>query len=165
MVANLRPRFAGLLLTILALAGAACSTPSAASSGSAPPASGGIGSADAAAQAYCTAKGGTVVTRVPTWNTNADPSAQLTLGGPASSASSESTVPGDQAATWLSVDLVTLSSARPTMAAIAGLSKVPPLLPDEPSMNPARDNCIEQPGGAADWGDQFPAMFQHIRRP
>jgi hypothetical protein len=153
MVAKLRPRFAGLLLTVLAVAGAACSTPTASSSGSAPPASGGIGGGDAAAEAYCTSKGGTVVTRVPTWNTNADPQAWLTLGVPRQLCEFESTVPGDQAATRISVDLVTLSSAQPTIAAIAYLSKVPPLLPDEPSMNPARYNCIEQLGGAADWGN------------
>jgi len=121
---------------------------------SAPPgaasASGG-GAADAAARAYCTDKGGTLVDRVATWNTNADPAAQLPLAGHQTFCEFE-TGQGDQT-TRISVDLVTLSSAQPTIAAVAYLSKIGPVVPPDPSSNPAVYNCNTGLGGAAAFGN------------
>ncbi len=121
---------------------------------SAPPgaasASGG-GAADAAARAYCTGKGGALVDRVATWNTNGDPAAQLPLAGHQTFCEFE-TGRGDQT-TRISVDLVTLSSAQPTIAAVAYLSKIGPVVPPDPSSNPAVYNCNTGLGGAAAFGN------------
>jgi hypothetical protein len=108
---------------------------------------------DADARAYCTDHGGMLVDRVATWNTNADPDARLELAGRMTLCEFESTVEGDAAPSRISVDLVTLSSEEPTLAAVAYLSKVPPLLPPQPSMNPAQYNCTEGLGGAAAFGN------------
>jgi putative hemolysin len=103
------------------------------------------------AESYCTSKGGQLVTRVATWNTNADPQAWLQLAGRSEFCEFESG--SGQNATRISVDLTTLYSQQPTMAAIAYLSKVPPLTPPQPSANPAAYNCTNQLGGAADFGN------------
>lgn len=108
---------------------------------------------DAAARRYCTDQGGILVDRIATWNTNQDPPARLELGGRMTLCEFESVVDGDEAASRISVDLVTLSSEEPTLAAVAYLSKVPPVLPPEPSMNPALYNCTEGLGGAAAFGN------------
>ena len=144
MRTNRRPWIVGILLIAVGLSAAACSMPLASPSGA---------PGDAAARAYCTEKGGTVVTRVPTWNTNSDPQAQLVLGGSREFCEFESTQPGDQSPTRISVDLVTLSSEQPTVAAIAYLSKLPPVVPDQPSANPAQYNCIAQLKGTAEFGN------------
>ena len=71
----------------------------------------------AAAEASCTSNGGQLVDRVATWNTNADPTAWLQLGGRQRFCEFESGT-GDEA-TRISVDLVALSSEQPTLAAVA----------------------------------------------
>ncbi len=92
-----------------------------------------------------------LVTRAATWNTNGDPAVWLRLGGRAQFCEFESG--SGQTTTRISTDLVTLYGEDPTMAAIAYLSKVPPLMPPEPSANPAAYNCSHQLGGAADFGN------------
>jgi hypothetical protein len=72
-----------------------------------------------------------LVDRVATWNTNADPSAWLQLAGRMTFCEFESGE-GDST-TRIAVDLVTLYSEQPTLAAIAYLSKIPPALPEVPS--------------------------------
>ena len=111
----------------------------------------GAGTSDAALRAYCTDKGGMLVDRVATWNTNADPAAQLPLAGHQTFCEFESGR-GDQT-TRISVDLATLSSAQPTIAAVAYLSKVGPVLPPDPGQNPATYNCNTGLGGAAAFGN------------
>jgi hypothetical protein len=64
---------AGLLLVAAGCASAALPSRAAAAS---------AGTDDAAARQSCTDKGGQLVDRVATWNTNANPSAQLPLAGP-----------------------------------------------------------------------------------
>jgi hypothetical protein len=104
-----------------------------------------------AAEQYCKDQGGELVPRVATWNTNADPSAWLQLAGRMTFCEFESGE-GD-AATRISVDLVTLYSETPTLAAIAYLSKVPPTLPPEASANPADYNCSVGLGGTSTMGN------------
>jgi hypothetical protein len=130
-------------LLVLIIAGCVPPTSSASPSGS--------GSDDAAARAYCTEKGGMLVDRVAIWNTNADPSAWLQLAGRMTLCEFESGE-GDQT-TRIAVDLVTLYSEQPTMAAIAYLSKVPLTLPSTPSENPGAYNCDVGLGGAEAFGN------------
>ncbi len=92
-----------------------------------------------------------LVDRIATWNTNADPSAWLQLAGRATFCEFESGE-GD-AATRISVDLVTLYSEESTLAGVAYLAKVPPTLPPEPSANPADYNCNQGLGGSATFGN------------
>jgi hypothetical protein len=106
---------------------------------------------DAAARRYCTDKSGQLVERTATWNANADPQARLELAGEMTFCEFESGK-GDQT-TRIAVDLVTLSSEQPTLAAIAYLSKIGPVLPDTPSVNPATWNCNRGLGGAAAFGN------------
>ena len=103
------------------------------------------------AEQYCTDQGGELVTRHATGNTNGDPSTWLRLAGEITLCEFESTADGNT--TRISVDLVTLSSEQPTLAALAYLSKVPPVMPDEPSANPAAYNCDVGLGGARDFGN------------
>jgi hypothetical protein len=124
-------------------------TGSAGASGAA--AGAGAGTGDGASRAYCNGKGGMLVDRVATWNTNADPAAQLPLAGHQTFCEFESGH-GDQT-TRISVDLVTLSSAQPTIAAVAYLSKIGPVVPPDPSRNPAIYNCNTGLGGAAAFGN------------
>jgi putative hemolysin len=105
----------------------------------------------AAAEAYCTSKGGQLVDRVATWNTNADPSAWLQLAGRQRFCEFESGT-GDEA-TRISVDLVTLYSESPTLAAVAYLSKVPTPQPPQVGQNPAEYACSNGLEGAAAFGN------------
>jgi hypothetical protein len=105
----------------------------------------------AAAEAYCTEKGGELVDRVATWNTNGDPAARLPLAGRLRLCEFE-TGTGDTA-TRISVDLVTLYSEAPTIAAVAYLSKVPPLQTPTASTNPAAYQCTAALGGTSTWGN------------
>jgi hypothetical protein len=146
------------LLVALCLAVAACTGatasrgPSAASgaSGSGDAAASGSG-ADAAARQYCTDKGGMLVDRHAVWNTNADASAQLPLAGSMTFCEFESGT-GD-ATTRISVDLVTLSSEQPTLAAVAYLSKVGPAVPPNPGQNPGAYDCNTGLGGSGTFGN------------
>ena len=119
----------------------------------APAASGSVGASEIAQDArdYCVEQGGQLVNRVATSNTNGDPSAQLPLAGHMTFCEFEETSAGNS--TRISVDLVTLSSTSPTLAAIAYLSKLPPVLPPQPSANPADYNCTNGLGGTISWGN------------
>jgi len=136
---------AGLLLAVAGCAAAA--TPSAAS-----PGGGGAGgsSGDRASRQYCTDKGGMLVDRVATWNTNADPAAQLPLAGKMTFCEFESG--SGQQTTRIAVDLTTLSSTQPTLAAIAYLSKIGPVVPSNPGQNPGAYDCNTGLGGAGTFG-------------
>jgi len=136
---------AGLLLAVAGCAAAA--TPSAAS-----PGGGGAGgsSGDRASRQYCTDKGGMLVDRVATWNTNADPAAQLPLAGKMTFCEFESG--SGQQTTRIAVDLMTLSSTQPTLAAIAYLSKIGPVVPSNPGQNPGAYDCNTGLGGAGTFG-------------
>jgi hypothetical protein len=150
-----------LLLPILPVTLSGCASVAGSASGSAaaasPAGSGATAGSSfdpfdpAAAAAYCTSKGGMVVNRVATWNTNADPAAQLMLAGRMQLCEFESGPTGQ--ATRISVDLRTLDSTSPTIAAVAYLSKVPPLTPPQPSSNPAQYNCEQQLDGTASFGN------------
>jgi hypothetical protein len=104
-----------------------------------------------AAEQYCKDQGGLLTPRVATWNTNADPSQWVELAGKMTFCEFESGE-GDST-TRISVDLVTLYSETPTLAAIAYLSKVPPTLPPQPSANPADYNCSVGLGGTSTMGN------------
>ncbi len=106
---------------------------------------------DASARQYCTDQGGKLVDRQAYWNTNADPAAWLQLAGRMTLCEFESGQGNET--TRISVDLVTLSSTKPTLAAIAYLAKVPPTLPDTPSVNPAEYNCSEGLHGSSTFGN------------
>jgi hypothetical protein len=140
----MRPVIAGLLGLIVA----ACA-PAASPGAGSPAASAAIDIA--AARSYCTEKGGMLVDRVATWNTNADPPAWLQLAGRMTFCEFESG-DGDQT-TRIAVDLVTLYSEQPTLAAIAYLSKIPPAVPETPSENPGAYNCNTGLGGAGTFGN------------
>jgi hypothetical protein len=104
----------------------------------------------AAAKAYCTEKGGMLVDRVATWNTNADPQAWLPLAGRMTLCEFQSTEDGNT--TRISVDLVTLSSEQPTLASLAYLSDVRTTQPPQVGQNPAQWSCINDFWGAAAFG-------------
>lgn len=104
-----------------------------------------------AGERYCLDEGGMLVDRVATWNTNADPPAWLELAGRTTFCEFERGE-GDQA-TRISVDLVTLSSEQPTLAAIAYLSDVRTTQPAQPSANPAELSCVHDFGGASAFGE------------
>jgi hypothetical protein len=140
-------RRATALLAALPLLLAACAAASPSPSGSGGSAAGG----GAAARQYCTDKGGMLVDRQATWNTNADSAAQLPLAGRMTFCEFESGK-GDQT-TRIAVDLGTLSSEQPTLAAVAYLSKVGPTLPADPGQNPGAYNCNTGLGGAGTFGN------------
>jgi hypothetical protein len=133
----------------LLLAGCATgASPSAASSAS-PGAPTTGGSADA--EAYCADQGGAIVDRVAVSNTNADPSAQLALAGRLRLCEFE-TGSGDQT-TRISVDLTTLYSEEPTLAAVAYLSKIRPRQPPTVGQNPAEYHCLDTLGASSAFGN------------
>jgi hypothetical protein len=105
----------------------------------------------AAARQYCTDKGGMLVDRVATWNTNAAAPAQLPLAGRMTFCEFESGQ--GNSTTRIAVDVTTFSSEEPTIAAVAYLSKVGPVVPDTPSDNPAIYNCNQGLGGSAAFGN------------
>jgi hypothetical protein len=116
------------------------------------PSDGGPGpGSDTAARTYCTDKGGMLVDRHAVWNTNADTAAQLPLAGTMTFCEFESGS-GDQT-TRIAVDLVTLSSEQPTLAAVAYLAKVGPAVPPNPGQNPGAYNCNTGLGGAGTFGN------------
>jgi hypothetical protein len=139
---------AGLLLAVAGCAAAATPSASAAS-----PGGGGAGgsSGDRASRQYCTDKGGMLVDRVATWNTNADPAAQLPLAGKMTFCEFESG--SGQQTTRIAVDLTTLSSTQPTLAAIAYLSKIGPVVPSSPGQNPGAYDCNTGLGGSGTFGN------------
>jgi len=104
------------------------------------------GSAFTEAGQYCVDKGGEVQDRVPTYGTNNDPSAWVGLAG--SLATCKLATMGDDTAIF--VDLTTLYSEEPTLAALAYLQSSTPedLIP---SGNPASAVCAYL-GGASQFG-------------
>jgi hypothetical protein len=105
----------------------------------------------AAAEAWCLDNGGMLVDRVATWNTNQDQPARLELAGQLRLCEFEEAAA--EAPTRISVDLRTLYSEEPTIAGVAYLSKVRPVVPDTPGANPASYNCSEGLGGTALFGN------------
>jgi len=99
------------------------------------------------AAAYCTENGGTVQSRQPTYGTNNDESAWVKFGEPIDVCRFQTM--DDDASSRIYVDLVTLSSTQPTLAALAYLSKTP--MPDAGGANPATALCTEL-GGASGYG-------------
>jgi hypothetical protein len=138
-------------LAALLLVAAGCSSVASPSAGGGGAASGGTGSVDAAARQYCTDKGGMLVDRTAIWNTNADADAQLPLAGKMTFCEFESGK--GQQATRISVDLTTLSSEQPTLASVAYLSKVGPVMPPTPGQNPGAYDCNTGLGGAGTFGN------------
>jgi hypothetical protein len=139
------------LAGLLAVAGcAAAATPSAPRASSSRSGTAGS-SGDGASRQYCTNKGGMLVDRVAVWNTNADPAAQLPLAGKMTFCEFESGA--GQETTRISVDLTTLSNAQPTLAAIAYLSKIGPVVPPNPGQNPGAYDCNTGLGGSGTFGN------------
>ena len=149
----MKNRIASLVLVALSVAGlAACATVNAA--GEPSPSSSLVPTATEGGpipRDYCIAQGGQLVDRVATSNTNGDPAAQLPLAGRMTFCEFEQGS-GDST-TRISVDLVTLLSMSPTLAAIAYLSRSPAVLPPQPSANPADYNCTNGLGGTTSWGN------------
>jgi putative hemolysin len=141
---------------LAALAGLALVSAGCAAAGSVPPSATSVGPANGpgdtpAAEQYCTGKGGTLVDRVATWNTNQDPSAQLQLAGRWRLC--EFQMPSGSATTRISVDLLTLSSPEPTLASVAYLSGVKTSSAPQVSANPADWSCRNDYLGASSWGN------------
>ena len=136
-----------LVLVASALAAACSPAGSSSPSSSAPGADEG---SDAEARQYCTEQGGELVDRIATWNTNADPPQWLELAGRMTFCEFESGE-GHQT-TRIAVDLTTLYSEAPTLAAVAYLSKIGPVVPEERT-NPGLYNCNAGLGGAGAFGN------------
>lgn len=148
-----RPRIAlaaALLAAGAALALAACTAPapSPTDSGSPTPTAVPTDShASGPGAAACVEAGGVVETRQPTWGTNSDPSQWVELGDPIDVCRFQTL--GDDADSRLYADLVTISSSKPTLAALAYLSKTQ--LEGSLEGNPASQLCV-QLGGAISYG-------------
>lgn len=103
---------------------------------------------DLAEEQYCLDSGGTLQLRQPTFGTNDDPSTWVALGDPVQVCRFQTL--GDSDDSRIYVDLVTLASRKPTLAALAYLAKTP--LPDtEGGANPATALCAAL-GGATEYG-------------
>ncbi len=100
-----------------------------------------------AAQDYCVSVGGQVQERAATWNTNSDPAQWVDLGRTMEMCRFKA---DDEAGSRIYVDLLTLWSESPSLAAAAYLAKVP--MSDElPPGNPASYHCAGL-GGSSQWG-------------
>jgi putative hemolysin len=97
--------------------------------------------------AACADHGGTVQSRQPTFGTNNDPSSWVPLGDPVDVCRFQTL--GDSDDSRIYVDLVSISSTRPTLAALAYLARTP--LPEDATGNPANALCTSL-GGAVDYG-------------
>jgi len=117
-------------------------------SGASGSASSSAGRVDAAAAAYCVQVGGEVQPRAAYWGTNGDQADWLPLAGATDVCRFQTE---DEAKSRIYVDLTTLSSPEPTLAALAYLSKVP-----MPSVtggaNPATGYCSKELGGSSTFG-------------
>ena len=102
------------------------------------------------AEQYCTDQGGILVPRVATWNTNADPAARLELAGRATFCEFES---DEETPSRIAVDLVTLYSEQPTIAAVAYLSTVSTSSPEQVGPNPAEFSCTVDYAATAAFGN------------
>lgn len=92
------------------------------------------------AAAYCEQSGGTVQTRTPAYGTN-DPATQLLLSGPIRFCKFASSEDGSR----IYVDLATLNSTKPTLAALAYLEN-PPVPTVANGANPASVYCSKLGG-------------------
>lgn len=133
-------------------AAASSATSSVASSSGAPTAASSSASAtggvDAAAVEYCQSKGGEVQERSAYWGTNGDQASWLALAGSAAMCRFQA---DDEAMSRIYVDLTTLTSTEPTLAALAYLSKVP--MPGSTGgANPATGYCSKELGGSSTFG-------------
>lgn len=100
-----------------------------------------------AAREYCISSGGEVQTRAATWNTNADPAEWVDLGRSIELCRFQA---DDEAESRIYVDLMTLWSEQPSLAAGAYLAKVP--MDADPALgNPATTYC-DTLGGSAQFG-------------
>ena len=128
--------------------GASSSSSRPSSTGSVGPSSTTSGLTPAEQQEYCTSKGGEVQTRDAYWGTNGDEADWVTLAGSTTMCRFQS---DDEAQSRIYVDLTTLSSPEPTLAALAYLSKVP--LPSTTGgANPATGYCSKELGGSSTFG-------------
>lgn len=133
---------AAVLAVAFALAG--CSAPSPDPTAAPTPSPTGTSQAER----YCVDSGGEVQSRQPTYGTNNDPSAWVALGDPVSVCRFQTL--GDADDSRIYVDLVTLSSSQPTLAALAYLSKTP-MPSTSGGANPATALCTEL-GGTSQFG-------------
>jgi putative hemolysin len=101
------------------------------------------------AAAYCEETGGTVETRHPYWNTNGDQSAWIRLPGELDLCWYQTL--GDEDDSRIYLDLNTLYSETPTLAAAAYLAQLP--LSGDARGNPAAINCNQQLQGTASFGN------------
>ena len=100
-----------------------------------------------AAQEYCVSVGGQVQERQATWNTNGDPSQWVDLGRTMEVCRFKA---DDEAGSRIYVDLLTLWSEAPSLAAAAYLARVP-MSDEPPAGNPASFYCADL-GGSSQWG-------------
>jgi putative hemolysin len=100
-----------------------------------------------AARDYCESVGGSVVERRATWNTNADTSAWVDLGRSMEVCRFQTLEEDDSR---ISVDIWTLYSEAPSLAAAAYLSRTP-VREDLPPANPATIHCADL-GGSSQFG-------------
>lgn len=105
------------------------------------------GESTPAGAAACTKGGGVVVKMQPTYDTNSQEANWVKLGDPVSVCKFETL--GDK--TRMYVDLTTISSKNPTLAALAYLAKPTQPKTDNPSTNPSFTMCTAV-GGAVAYG-------------
>lgn len=96
--------------------------------------------------AYCTQKGGTVVTRYPTYNTNNDPSTWVRMNGALAFCEFAA-----QDGSHMIISADTLWSDKPTLATLAYLEKPAQQATNDSSANPSSRYC-SQLGGTDLWG-------------
>jgi putative hemolysin len=99
------------------------------------------------ARDHCTAVGGEVQERGAFWGTNADPSQWVDLGRSIELCRFQA---DDEAQSRIYVDILTLASEQPSLAAGAYLSGVP-MDEDVSAGNPATSHCASL-GGSSQWG-------------
>ena len=128
--------------------GSPSASPSARSTAASATTSGAPGASTAELEEYCEQSGGQVQTRSPFWNTNGDQSQWLALAGTATMCRFQA---DDEAKSRIYVDLTTLSSTDPTLAALAYLSKVP-MPPSTGGANPATGYCGNDLHGSSTFG-------------
>ena len=126
----------------------ATSPGSSAPAGSTGQSSAGAAGADSEAAAYCEQLGGEVQTRLAYFGTNGDQADWLALGEGTSLCRFQA---DDEAKSRIYVDLQTLSSAEPTLAALAYLSKVP-MPTSSGGGNPATGYCSTELDGSSTFG-------------
>ena len=126
-------------------------SPTSTATGTSTPTSSPSGStAGGPAAAHCQSSGGTVQLNQPTYNTNNDESQWIKIGEPVSVCAFESGT--GQEATRIWVDLVTLYSSQPTLAALAYLAKKPLPASANPNVDPASTGCLAL-GGTDSFGN------------